>query len=179
MSPNPRHPDAQLGDEHVVEYHGARERRRRSGPAQFALNLTAMIDVVFLLLIYFMVSTEFKADEEVYRMDLPQRQPASAQQDPFQLDREPLRIEVASIGMRPGDYSVRLDGPYNQPGTFDQLNRFLDQRRIRPAVPGGLFEPDHPILIVASDTTRWEHVVATFNAAAKARYTNIMFGKPR
>lgn len=171
-------PTLHTQQDQIVEHRGLRQRRR-GGPTKFALNLTAMIDVVFLLLIYFMVSTEFKANEEVYRLDLPQRQPASAQQDPFQLDREPLRIEVASLGIRPDDYSVRLDGPYRQPATFDDLRRFLEQRRIGQAVPGGLFEPDHPIIIVASATTRWEHVMAAFNAAARARYTNIMFGRPR
>ena len=38
-----------------------------------ALNLTSMIDVVFLLLVYFMVATEFKRAEVIERLDLPNR----------------------------------------------------------------------------------------------------------
>lgn len=167
----PHHEDA------VIRHRGVRQRRSRQ-PARLGLNLTAMIDVVFLLLIYFLVATEFKLGEEVYRMDLPQRQPAAAQRDPFQLDREPLRIEVTSLGIRPGDYAVRLDGPYPQPATFTDLYDFLAARQISETSIGGLFEQDHPIIIVASGTTRWEHVLGGFNAAARARYTNIMFARP-
>ncbi|MHC4614422.1 MAG: ExbD/TolR family protein, partial [Planctomycetota bacterium] len=45
--------------------------RRRQRQARIGLNLTAMIDVVFLLLVYFMAATEFKLGEEIYRLDLP------------------------------------------------------------------------------------------------------------
>ena len=160
--------------------HAEHHRKRVQRPlARVSLNLTPMIDVVFQLLIYFLLATEFTLGEEVYRMDLPQRQPATAQRDPFQLDREPLRIEVASIGIGPGDYSVRLDGPYSQPDTFDDLYNFLIERQIAEGSFGGLFEPDHPIIVVASGTTRWEHVMEAFNAAARARYNNIMFSGPQ
>jgi hypothetical protein len=56
-----------------------RPPRRRFGGSGLSLNLTAMIDVVFLLLVYFMVGTEFKLGEEVFRLDLPDRQPSMAQ----------------------------------------------------------------------------------------------------
>ena len=44
-------------------------RKRRS--FTIGLNLTSMIDVVFLLLIYFMVATEFRRAEASFPMDLP------------------------------------------------------------------------------------------------------------
>ena len=162
----------------MIEHRGARQRRS-SRQTRMGLNLTAMIDIVFLLLIYFLVATKFKLGEEIYRMDLPERQPAQAQRDPFQLDREPLRVEVTSIGLRPDDYAVRLEGPYPQPATFDDLADFLARKQINESSIGGLFEADHPIVIVASGSTRWEHALGGFNAAARARYTNIMFARPR
>lgn len=167
-----------LDDASMVEHHSARARRTRP-MARVSLNLTPMIDVVFQLLIYFLLATKFTLGEEIYRMDLPQRQPATSHRDPFQLDREPLRIEVTSIGVGPGDYAVRLDGPYKQPASFDDLYNFLLERQISEGSFGGLFEPDHPMIIVASGTTRWEHVMEAFNAAARARYNNIMFSGPR
>ena len=36
-------------------------------------DLTPMIDVVFQLLVYFLVSTNFARGEQVYRVDLPSR----------------------------------------------------------------------------------------------------------
>ena len=39
---------------------------RRRDTKMIGLNLTSMIDVVFLLLVYFMVATEFKTAEESF-----------------------------------------------------------------------------------------------------------------
>jgi biopolymer transport protein ExbD len=167
-------------DDHLLGEHAHYPRSSRyRGQAPLSLNLTAMIDVVFQMLIYFLVATEFKSGEEIYRMDLPQRLPAQAQRDPFDLDRQPLRLSVATMG--PGRDAARLgiEGPYPQPASFDELLDFLRRRRVGPDSPTGLFEPDHPIVIVPTPSTRWEHAVGVFNAAARARYENITLAKPR
>jgi len=150
-------------------------KRRYRGETRLSLNLTAMIDVVFLLLIYFVVATEFKLGEEIYRLDLPQRQPADAMRDPFELDEQPLRIHVQSTGVMDRAYMLRIDGPYEQPDSFSALTVFLEQRQINEQAAGGLFPPDHPIVIQPAGTTRWAHAVAAFNAVARAQYTNITF----
>jgi biopolymer transport protein ExbD len=147
------------------------------GHARLSLNLTAMIDVVFLLMVYFMVATEFKAGEEVFRLDLPDRLQSARQLDPFDLDDEPLKITVASTGAARSACRLRIDGPYPQPGTFEDLHDFLRARQIRPENATGLFRRDHPIVIVPTVETRWEHAVEALNAAARAQYTNVMFGR--
>lgn len=159
----------------IIAHVRTRQRHGR-GTARIGLNLTAMIDVVFLLLVYFMVATEFKLGEEIYRLDLPERQAARQPQDPFDLDDEPLRITVASLGPGARSYRLRIEGPYAQPRTFEELHDFLRQRRIGESGTGGLFEPDHPIVIAPVRQTRWDHVIEAFNSAARARYTNITFG---
>lgn len=153
--------------------------RRVVGRGRVALNLTAMIDVVFLLLIYFMVATEFKVGEEVYRLDLPARAGAAQQRDPFQLDEQPLRIAVDSTGPGRSAYHLSLDGPYPQPASFQALYEFLRKRQIGENAIGALFAPDHPIIIEPSRTTRWDHAIEAFNAPARARYTNVRFAPPR
>jgi biopolymer transport protein ExbD len=144
----------------------------RRSKARIGLNLTAMIDVVFLLLIYFMAATEFKLGEEIYRLDLPQR---GVPADPFALPREPLRIVLSSTGPR---CRIRLAGPYPQPASFDELFGFLRENRRAAGVVGGLFEADHPIIIEPTGTTRWEHAMEAFNAAVRARYSNVGFAPP-
>ncbi len=141
-------------------------------PTRLSLNLTAMIDVVFLLLIYFMVATEFKLGEEIYRLDLPRR---SLQADPFELPRDPLRIAVASTGSGAG-YLIRVEEAAAQPANFQELFVFLARNQRSAAAVGGLFDPDHPIIIEPGAATRWEHAVEAFNAAVRARYTNVKFG---
>ena len=55
---------------------GRLNRRNRAG---LGLDLTAMVDVVFLLVIFFMVSTTFITLESGLPVDLPQAQSAQAQ----------------------------------------------------------------------------------------------------
>lgn len=52
---------------------------RRRVPAAAGLDLTPMVDVVFLLIIFFMVSTTFITLETGLPVDLPQAQSAQAQ----------------------------------------------------------------------------------------------------
>lgn len=152
-------------------------RPRRSPRPRITLNVTAMIDVVFLLLIYFLAVTNFKLGEEVYRLDLPQRGQVQ-EADPFQLDEEPLRIQVISLGTAEQPYRLQLDGPYDQLTSFQDLYEFLLQRQLNAGSPSGLFAPDHPIIIQPHAATRWEHAIGAFNAAARAQYSNITFAEP-
>ena len=161
----------------VIAHRTVRQRRGRD-LAQVSLNLTPMIDVVFQLLIYFLVATEFKLNEEVYRLDLPQQLQSDQLLDPFQLDDQPLRIIVASTGVGGVDYGLRVEGPFPQPATFEELHRMLRERQINRETSGGLFLPEHPIIIEPARTAKWEHAVRAFNAAALARYTNVQFAKP-
>ena len=118
-------------------------RRDRSAPS-IGLNLTSMIDVVFLLLVYFLVATDFKQSEEIYRLDLPERREGVAL-DPFELDDEPLRILVRAFGVAGDDYRLRIEGARGEVGDFESLYEFLAGRRI-DGMGGGLFAEDHPVL---------------------------------
>ncbi len=53
--------------------------REEDGVEEFVLNLTPMIDVVFLLLIFFMVSTTFLDDEQQIDVELPKAESAGEQ----------------------------------------------------------------------------------------------------
>ena len=167
-----------LNGDIIPGHETARTRRHRERPT-IALNLTSMIDVVFLLLVYFMVATQFKLGEEVYRLDIPDRRAAQQTRDPFELDEEPLRVRVATIGRLPGDYQVRLEGPYPQPGSFAELSAFARERAIVDGLPGGLFPPDHPIIIEPTSSTTWQHAMLAFNAIATNGYTNVTLGAVR
>ena len=58
------------------------------------------------------------------------------------------------------------------------MHRFLVDRRIGPGALGGLFEPDHPIIISPTADTSWQHTLLVYNAVARARYTNVTLGPP-
>lgn len=168
-APAQSHPPPELA---IVRHKRVRQRRG-AAKSRIGLNITAMIDVVFLLLVYFMVATNFKLGEEIFRMDLPERGQAH-QPDPFQLDEEPLRIAVVS--MSEFTYHLQVQGAfvYNA-SSFDDLYDFLRERRIAPGRAGGLFAADHPLIVEPSQNARWEHAIGAFNAAVRAEYTNVSF----
>ena len=147
-------------------------RRRRS--SSIGLNLTSMIDVVFLLLIYFMVATEFRSAEASFPMDLPERGRNAA----LVLDDEPLVVLVESSGTRRGDVRVHLEGPWEPIRSLLQLKNFLKVNRADGFGAGGLFTPTHPIIIRPKSETRWEHAMAAYNTLVESRYTNITLGHP-
>lgn len=142
---------------------------------KMGVNLTPMIDVVFQLLIYFLLATNFALGEQVFRLDLPDRTGSSNEIDPFDLMDEPLRIKVASTGSDGENLSISIEGPYPQPSNLKSLEEFLRESR---ASSTGFFLEDHPVDIVPTPTTHWEHVVDVFNAAVRAGYTRVQFASP-
>jgi biopolymer transport protein ExbD len=149
-------------------------RSKRIKATPMGLNLTSMIDVVFLLLIYFMVATEFKTAEESFPMDLPK--PEHAQR--ITLDSKPLVIVVESAGETEADIRIRLEGPWDPIASVDELTKFLQANKAGKFSSSGLFSQAHPILIKPTSQTRWDHTIATYNAVARADYINITLEKP-
>ncbi|MBG81391.1 MAG: hypothetical protein CMJ39_11880 [Phycisphaerae bacterium] len=138
--------------------------------SRIGVNLAAMIDVVFLLLIYFMVATDFRPGEEVFRLDLPQRQ-QEAHAELFDLAEEPLvdRMLVRSGG---GGYELQLDGNWPFMKDAESLGDWLKENRMEGplSTSNGLFTSRHPIIVVAASGCSWRNVVGVFNAVVGAGY---------
>jgi|TARA_B100000959_G_scaffold281298_1_gene345035 biopolymer transport protein ExbD len=147
-------------------------RRRKAGT--IGLNLTSMIDVVFLLLIYFMVATEFKTAEESFPMDVPIRNHGQS----VTLDNEPLVILVESSGSGKEEIRLRLKGPWDPISSLSALSTFLRSNKAGGFGSNGLFTENHPILIKPTRDTRWEHAIAAYNIVVDANYTNISLDEP-
>ncbi len=80
---------------------------RREAPD---INLTPLIDVVFLLLIFFMVSTTFRKESDI-RIDLPE----ASQQQPAEEQQTPLEVMVDASGRYRVNGQLLAD---NQPQTL-------------------------------------------------------------
>lgn len=153
-----------------------RPRRRRAGlgAVGMQLNFTSMIDVVFLLLIYFVVTANFAVDEGVLSAKLPAAPGLNAATP--KPPRRPVRVVVSSAG-RFG-YRLRIDGINEAPADFPALAQMLAllqydrQRGLR-----GPYKDDHPVIIKPDGAVRWQHVVNAFNAAVSARYRNVSFAR--
>ena len=149
--------------------------RRRVPRGRISVNITPMIDVVFQLLIYFLVATNFALGEQVFRLDLPDRGGSSAAADPFQLEEEPLHIRVRSVGINGDRLSISIEGPYPQPADVAELEEFLAASLADSGA--ALFREDHPVVIVPTPSSQWGHVVSVFNAAVRAGFRSVEFGR--
>lgn len=93
------------------------------------LNLTPMIDIVFLLIIFFMVGTQFNEIEDRYDIELPTAAPVK----PMTRRPDPLVINVAKSG------TISLDG---QPIAIEKLTERLQRARERFAEQSVLIRGD-------------------------------------
>ena len=146
-----------------------RSRAQRLQPAHMALNLTAMIDVIFLLLIYFVITASFVEGEGVIASDLSNGRGEHLLPPPPPVG--PLAIEVRVEGR----YGYQLHvGPTATPvRDFAQLARLLAEWQYDPTRNRqGPYPPDTPVVIKPDRTVRWQHVVDTINAVVKARFQN-------
>ena len=125
------------------------KRPRRVGQA-VAVELTPLIDVVFLLLIFFMASTTFLRETEL-AVELPQ---ANAGNVPSPAAVE-VRVDAA------GRYAV--NGVVLPDGEIDTLRRALAEQS----------DAGREVVVAADARTPHEAVVRVLDAAGRSGLTNI------
>ncbi len=125
--------------------------RQKSLEANSELNVTALIDLGFALLIIFMISTPLIEKEQLMEIDLPVATPNQAQSSP------PESIDIL---VTPEGY--RLDGnPISQLEFENELARF-----------GEMSDP--PVLNVrANGDTPYQYVVTVFDLLKQNRLKRI------
>lgn len=124
--------------------------RRRESPD---LNLTPLIDVVLLLVIFFMVSTTF-VDESRLRVELP-----SASQRPLAAVEEPVVVTVTAEG------SYRVNEQPLVDATAQTLERALEKV--------GQDTRDQPVVIRADGRASHQAVVTAMDVVARTGFSRV------
>ena len=138
-------------------------RRRSRGAMRLGVLFTPLIDIVFLLLMYFMLVAQFKTREEHLRLDLPSDGGIPAPRDPFALPADPVRISVRSLSEEPGALRVRTDDPaLGSPETLEELARAVADAAARS------LGVDQLVLVRPEPGTRWEHALEVVSAIMRA-----------
>lgn len=133
---------------------------KRSKNNEVAINLTPLIDVVFLLLIFFMVTTTFSRETRLL-VNLPE---ANAELSP---QTEVQQIEV--LVTQDGTYSINGRGLVNN--RIDTLIRGLE---IESA--GNL---DLPILLIADAEATHQSVVTAMDAIGQSGFSRLNIATQR
>lgn len=126
---------------------------KRQNREEVAVNLTPLIDIVFLLLIFFMVSTTFTKENHL-SIDLPEAS-AEASDAPVQA----LEILISAAG----EYSVNNQSLLN--AQLDTLKRALQKK-----LEG---RDSAPVVITADAKTPHEAVVRAMDAAGQLGLINL------
>jgi len=152
---------------------------KKTDPAKMELMMTPMIDVVFQLLIFFMMMPSFGAKEGYLPTNLPDtqgQQPTEIKkQDTFRIDL--LHVEPWEVEANKGKVIIRLN--QQELGDFAELRRLLRSARESLQSQGQEKVEKQPILI-SPDMTVWhKHVVAAFDSAVDAGFKNIQFTVPK
>ncbi len=144
-------------------------------PKSMQLNLTSMIDVIFLLLVFFVVTATFTPDEGVITSKLPALEGSGAPKLP-EPPKRPLNIVVSTAGRH--GYRLRIEGLPQAPADFAHLAKILGDLQYDPdRGRTGPYKDDTPVFIKPDATVRWQHVVNAFNAAISARYREVSFAR--
>jgi len=165
-------PAAPGGAQDETVHHESRRKKEGLPPVQMQLNLTSMIDVIFQLLIYFVVTASFAINEGVIIANLPEQ--GGAQQADVEPPDRPINIVIISDGM--AGYRLRFENQPRTPANFNELKEILIQIQNNPKLGrSGVYATDNPVIIKPDGRVRWQHVVNAFNAAVSARYEQISF----
>ncbi len=149
---------------------GLRYQPRGRGGVSIAINLAPMIDVTFLLLIFFLVTTTFERPEGL----LASRMPDQGEGPRVALPLDPIVVRLASTGPNGEAVTISIDNiASNAIASFGQLKDALMTLHDEPG-----FDRDTPVVIIAGDEVLWDHVVGCWNAALRARCHNVAFGEP-
>lgn len=128
------------------------------------INLTSLIDVVLLLLVFFMVSTSFTRETEI-KIELPQ----TNETQPVEQTAEPVEITVTAQGTYFVSGQELLN---NRPDTLRRaLIRLYGEDRDRPVTIRADASATHQSVVTAMDVAGrlgFVHInIATVNEAAQ------------
>lgn len=129
------------------------------------LQIAPLIDCVFLLLIYFMVSSSLKRSEADLSMSLPS---SVSQSQELKMPDEQI-IEVLANG-----HIVLNDKEYSDPSKADLADLEHTLTRYREA--SALVNVPAMITIAAEDDSKHERVIDVLNACAGAGIKSVTFG---
>lgn len=151
-------------------YHRAvlsRRFRKRRRALSIHLNIIPLVDVTFLLMIFFVIAGTFKRWEGILSSRIYPADSTLAVPLPI----SPVTMRLQTVGAGPDAFIVTVDGSTRQTRDFDELAGILLETQKNPA-----YSRETPVVILSDPRIRWDHVMNAWNAAVRAGYKNVAFG---
>ena len=135
----------------------------------FVLQMTPMIDVIFLLLTFFLLTANFRTPEDFLPIRLPDKQ---ASQIPSII--EPLSISIAAtqtgLQVQIADLNaVAIENATLERGLADFATKLIN------TIESQQRTPDDPVEISCTDEVTWDHLVKIYTILNAMGIENITF----
>lgn len=131
----------------------------KHGRRRYAISMTPLIDVIFLLMIFFLMTINFQKPEGVLDNRLPQLGRRSSEDPTKDWETVRLRIHLARAG---GELRIHLQE--RVVSDYEALGHYLDQ-----------LPPDILIIVEPEDDVPYKHVIGVYNACLKSKKREIVF----
>ena len=147
------------------------KKRPKPLPVRYTPNVTPLIDVMFLLLLFFLLTTKFRQEEGAIPGTLPSNGKSFAKEV---ADEPPpaINITINPVGEGNIDAAYQVSGVEVSVGGADDLFKHL-QDRARPYSDTDVAKV--PVVIKSRSDVRWGFVVEAFNQASRAKFKTILF----
>ncbi len=159
-----------------AEHEHKKKKRQTLAKGEPTMNLVAMLDLSFNILIFFIITANFAVHEGVITAKVPAMIGGEGAATESPLPKTELKIQLTSGGMD-GQARITIDGSAEQTQDFSRLSEVLARIQNNKENPSGAFAADNPVVITPDQNTRWQDVVNTFNAVVKAKYSDVSFGQ--
>ncbi|MFB3890982.1 MAG: biopolymer transporter ExbD [Phycisphaerae bacterium] len=141
-------------------------------PVAYTPNVVPLIDVLFMLLLFFLLSTRFRQEEGDIAGMLPPSQPP-----PITEPIRPPPLELV-LNIRPTGGALRNGAVYTFQRSTEGLSGAKELYEGLQRAKGRLGRSEVLLRIRPSEDVRWAFVVEAFNQAKRARFEGIAFDRP-
>lgn len=151
-------------------------RHKQSTRPGITLNVTSMVDILFNLLVYFIVTANFSIDEGSLKAKLPSNIDSPAHQEtPESGNKYTLELDSTR-----DHYGCDLRFNHQAVPTFSDLGATLEASNHGKHPASGRIDPQFDTIVIKpGESVRWQHVVNAFNQATRSGYGKVAFGGPR
>ena len=145
-------------------------QRRTDTRRNITLRMAPMIDMIFLLLIFFLVAGNWRPQEDF----LPFKLPLAQAQSPVTVKPEPLTIHILTA---PAGCQVRFGQTHSI--TIHQQNNDQELTLLLEKLKQCLLEQkrfaDDPVEIICEPQVKWDYIAKIYNTLYGAGLTDITF----
>ena len=158
------------GDEtvHYVSARKQREDKKKHASTSIQPPMTPMIDIVFQLLLFFLLACQFRMDEGQIAANLPD----ISGKPPKIVSVDPINITLQATGDDNLGVLIQIKNTNVDPmETAEELYLYL----MAVKQGSGKEAEDVPVTIKPFGNVRWGHVANAFNQAVRADYKKVGF----